>query len=128
MKKKIPENRIILGGALGALITVAFSLGSMLLLNAFSLEFLRSIRNMPLGMIILLMAPIAGGFLAGLIGKNNARQAGLMAGIGASLVMIIAWVLISWGTWEEILSGLVIGFLWIFLSHLGSGFASPKHG
>ena len=126
MKNRITGNKGVLGGVLGALITLTFSLGSMLLLNDFSLDFLLTIRNLPLGLIILLMAPIAGGFSAGMIGQDYARQAGLIAGVGASLVVFIAWLLFSWGAWEEVLSGLVIGFVWIFLSHLGSGFASHK--
>lgn len=126
MKNVISSNRAVLGGVLGALITLLFSLGSMLLLYDFSLDFLLTIRNLPLGLIVLLLAPIAGGFSAGLIGHDLAHQAGLIAGIGASLVFVIAWLLFSWGSWEEVLSGLVIGFVWVFLTHLGSGFAQNK--
>lgn len=126
MKKRSITNRGVLGGVLGAMIALLFSLGSLLLFYDFSLGLLVSIRNMPLGLIILVLAPIAGGFSAGMIGKDDVRRAGLIARVGASSVVFITWLFISWGALDEALSGLVVGLVWIFLSYFGSSLASKK--
>jgi hypothetical protein len=120
------DKKGVLGAVLGAGITLIFSLGSLLVLNNFSLERISPESNGPFGLLIVLMAPIAGGFLAGIIYQKNPRQAGLFAGIGASLVVFMAWMVISDFSWGGVLGGMVIGFVWIFISRLGGGFASHR--
>lgn len=73
------------------------------------------------------MAPIAGGFVAGLIGRTNPPQAGLLAGLGGAFVILFSWLGIAGLSLETTLSGLVIGLLWVFLSRLGAGFSSAKN-
>lgn len=120
------DHKSVFGGLLGALITLIFSLGSLLVLNDFSAGSLAVTSPMPLGLVIMLMAPVAGGFSAGLIGHDNPHQAGLITGIGASLVILITWSVISGISWAAILGGLVISFVWIFLSRIGAGFTSSR--
>jgi len=120
------DKKGVLGAVLGAAITLIFSLGSLLALNNLSLEPTAPFSNIPLGLIVTIMAPIAGGFSAGLVYHENPRQAGLFAGIGASLVVFSAWLVISGFSWAGVLGGLVIGFVWIFLSRIGGGFSSRR--
>lgn len=119
------DKRVIFGGVVGALVIVAFALGSPLSLNRFSLDSI-SWNNLLLSLVVLLMAPIAGGFLAGWIGDKNPRQAGLLAGFGAGLVLLIAWSVIVGCSLEASLSAVVIGFIWVFLSRVGAGFSSTR--
>jgi hypothetical protein len=120
------DKKGVIGAVLGAGITLIFSLGSLLVLNNFSLERITPESNGPFGLLIVLMAPIAGGFLAGIFYQKNPHQAGLFAGFGASLVLLIPWLVISGFSWAGVLGGLIIGFVWIFLSRLGGGFSSHR--
>jgi hypothetical protein len=115
-----------LGGAAGALGMLVFALGGLLVINGFSLEQITSPSNALLSLILMLMSPVAGGFLAGLIAQENFRQAGLFAGLIAGLVMLLAWLVMVGILWETLLSGLVVTFVWILLSRLGAGFAQTS--
>ena len=74
----------------------------------------------------MLLAPVAGGFLSGLIGKSNPLQAGLIAGLLAGLVVFIGWIAYAGLQVESILSGIVIVFLWVILARVMAGFAQPR--
>jgi hypothetical protein len=105
---------------------LVFALGGLLVINGFSLDQITSPSNAFLSLILMLMAPVAGGFLAGLIAQENSRQAGLLAGLMAGLVMLLAWLVMVGILWETLLSGLVLNFVWILLSRLGAGFAQTS--
>lgn len=117
------DNRIIAGALVGTLVMLILSLGSLVLFARFSGDLITSTNSMLLNLVAVLMAPIAGGFVAGLIGRANPRQAGLLAGSGASFVILFSWLAITGLSLGTIISGLVIGLLWVFLSRLGAGFS-----
>jgi hypothetical protein len=121
------NKKVGLGGVAGALVMLIFAFGSLLVFNGFSLDQIAMASNALLSLIIMLMSPIAGGFLAGLIAQQRPQQAGLLAGLAAGLVVLIAWLLLVGFSWESLLSGLVVSFVWIFLSHLGAGFSTQRH-
>jgi hypothetical protein len=120
------DRRVILGGIGGGLVILAFALSILLIVNGFFPTLVASGDNLLVGMIPLLLAPIAGGFLAGLIGRPNPHQSGLIAGLLASLVIFIGWLVIVGLSVQTILSGLVIVFLWVVLARLFAGFAQPR--
>lgn len=67
----------------------------MLVINGFSLDQIVLPSNALLSLIIMLLSPIAGGFLAGLIAREKPRHAGLLAGLIAGLVVLIAWLVMA---------------------------------
>ena len=83
---------------------------------------------MVISVITILITPIAGGFTAALIGKSNPHRAGSIAGLGASLVILIAWLTIMGISGSTLLSGLVIGFIWVVLARITSGLVKPENG
>lgn len=117
------NKRTVVGGVTGGVATFIFSLG-LLLLTGRSLDVTSLANNMLVSVMIMLMAPIAGGFVAGLVALSQVRQAGLLAGMGASLVVVISWLMMSAFSWEAVTSGLVIVFVWVYLSRLGAGFST----
>lgn len=119
------DKKIILGGVIGSVVMLVFALGSFLLLSGFSSEGVSGLSNGVLSLLPVLLAPVGGGFLAGLIGKSNSRLAGTMAGIIASLFMVIAWLLIAGFSSQTLVAGAVIAFMWIVLARLAAGFANP---
>ena len=79
-----------------------------------------------ISVITILLAPVAGGFLAGLIGRSNPQKAALFAGLSASFLIFIAWLVLTGFEGSTLLSGLVIVFIWTVLARLASGFVRPK--
>jgi Na+/proline symporter len=69
---------------------LVFAFSSLLIINGFSLDQIALPSNALLSLIIMLMSPIAGGFLAGLIAQEKPRQAGLIAGLIAGLAASIS--------------------------------------
>ncbi len=120
------DRKVILGGIGGGLVILAFTLSIWLIINSFFPNLIADGNNLVVGMVPLLIAPIAGGFLAGLIGRPNPLQAGLIAGLLASLVIFIGWLVIVGLSVQTILSGLVIVFLWVVLARLFAGFSQPR--
>ena len=100
--------RVIWGGVAGGGVTLIFALGILLIFNEFSLALVTSTNNMLVNLAAILLAPVAGGFLAGLIAGKNPHLAGLIAGLEASLVVFILWMAISGLVMESVLSGMVI--------------------
>jgi hypothetical protein len=120
------NNKVGLGGLAGALVMLVFALGSLLVINGFALDQIAMPSNALLSLIIMIMSPIAGGFVAGLIVQEQPRQAGLLAGLIAGLGVSIAWSAMMGNSWETLLSGLVVVFMWTLLSRLGAGFTSSR--
>lgn len=120
------DDRITLASVVGAVVMVTFALGILVLFSDFSMHFVSTLNATLFNLAAVLMAPIAGGFVAGLIGRTNPRQAGLLAGLGGAFVILFSWLAISGLSLETTLSGLVIGLVWVFLSRLGAGFSSAK--
>jgi hypothetical protein len=119
--------KTFLGGMIGATLMIAFSFGaSLLLANAFSISLIFSTENNFLKVVVYILIPIAGGFMAGLVAQNNPRQAGLLAGWLASMFLFLFWLASAGLTWPAIGSGLVLIFIWIFFGRLGGGFATSR--
>jgi hypothetical protein len=119
--------KVGLGAVFGALVMLIFAFGTLLVINGFSLDQIALPSNALFSLIIMLISPIAGGFLAGLIVHEKPRLAGFFAGLMAGLVVLIAWLVVVDFLWETLLSGLVVTFVWIFLSRLGAGFSTSRH-
>jgi hypothetical protein len=120
------NRNVVFGGVIGGILIVAFSIGLLLIFNEISVDFLSSISNVLISGIIILLAPIAGGFVAGKMGVSNPRQAGSIAGLSASLILAVSWLIFSGFNLQNLLTGLVLGFMWIVLARLASGFARPS--
>lgn len=123
---KFMDKRAVVGGVVGGLAMLIFSLG-LLLLTGLSFNVTSLANNMLASVIIMLMAPFAGGFLAGLIAKAHARQAGVLAGLGASLLVLFSWLVIAGISWAAVTSGLVTVFVWVNLSRWGAGFSIKEN-
>lgn len=120
------ERQVILGGFVGALVTLIFTFSVLLGLNAFSGEVMVSISNSVLGAITILLAPFAGGFLAGLEGRKDPKKAGLISGLSASVVVFVGWLFIAGITAPTILSGIALVFVWVVLARIASTLVRPR--
>ena len=119
------QRKVWLGGSIGALVILIFSLGLLLLFNNFSLDFNFADNNLLFSIMTIFLAPVAGGFVAGLISRPQYQMAGLLAGAGAGVLLLTAWMGISGFSLRAGLSGGVIAFIWIVFARMASGFA--KH-
>ena len=118
--------RVILGGVVGGIVILAFAFSILLIVNSLFPELVTG-SNLWIGLVPMLLAPVAGGFLSGLIGKTNPLRAGLIAGVIAGLVVFVGWVAYVGLQVETILSGIVIVFLWVILARAMAGFAQPRN-
>lgn len=119
------DKKVIWGGIAGGIVTIVFALALLLVINSFITDPLSSTGNLLISLLVMLLAPIAGGFMAGLVGQSNPMQAGLLTGLIAGLFILIAWLFIAGISLQTILSGLVILFVWVVLARVASGFARP---
>ena len=69
---------------------------------------------------------MAGGFLAGLLAKEKANQAGWIAGGLAGIVILIGWIFLMGFSFQTALRGLVLGVVIAFIARIFSGFAQPR--
>ena len=119
------NKRVILSGLVGGVVILAFSFSILVIVNSI-FPALTSGSNLWMGLLPMMLAPVAGGFLSGLIGKPNPLQAGLIAGLLAGLIVFIGWVVYTGLSVETILSGIVIVLLWVVLARVMAGFAQPR--
>ncbi len=118
--------KTILGAAVGAVTTLLLTFGIIFGLTSFSGSLTSSTVNTVISTMTILLAPVAGGFLAGLIGRSNPKKAGLFAGLSASLVILAAWLILTGFNSSTLVSGVVIIFIWVILARLASSFVRPK--
>lgn len=116
------DKKVFIGGIVGGAVTLVFAFTLLLVLNGFFMDFAAISNNAVVGIITILLTPVAGGFLAGLIGRQDPRKAGLIAGLTASLFIFAAWLVVSGLSFQTILTGLAIVFVWVMLSRLSGGF------
>jgi len=116
------DRKVFVGGIVGGAITLLFAFSLLLVLTGFFMDIAAVSSNVVVGFITILLAPVAGGFLAGMIGREDPRKAGLIAGLTASLFIFSAWLLVSGLSFQTFLSGLAIVFVWVMLSRLSAGF------
>ena len=120
------NNRIFLGGIAGAVVIFLISFGLLILFNQILTVLTVSTANIVVGLIVFFLAPVGGGFLAGMIGRPNPLRAGLIAGSVASVMILISFFLIFGFSFQTLVSGLVVVFVWIFLSRFSAGFARNR--
>jgi hypothetical protein len=120
------EKKVILGGVLGGLTILAVGVVVLLAFNGFAPGLLANTSNVLIGLIPLVVAPIAGGFLAGLIARNDPKRAGLIAGLLAALVLLIGWLIVVGLTLDTIVGGLAVGLVWVILARIFAGFAAAN--
>lgn len=118
--------KVILGGFVGAGVILATAFAILLVLNSIFPGVVTDTPNMFISLIPFLLAPAAGGFLAGLVGQANPLRAGLIAGVVASAIVFIAWLALVGFSLRTLLSGLVVVFVWIVLARAFSSFAQLK--
>ncbi|MCJ7696008.1 MAG: hypothetical protein MUO40_11385 [Anaerolineaceae bacterium] len=76
-----------------------------------------------LSILIIVISPLAGGFLTGLLVKNRREVAGLISGIGSSIIISIAAILLLGFTNQYLLIEIFLIVSWAFLSRLGATLA-----
>jgi hypothetical protein len=115
------DKKILIGSILGALVIFGISFGLLML---FSQSL--AAANLAVNLIIFLLAPVAGGFLAGLVGRPNPRQAGTLAGSMASLMILATFLFIFSLSLQTLLTGLVVAFVWVLLARMSAGFSKTR--
>ena len=116
------NKKVLIGGMVGGAVTLVFAFALLLVLNGLFMDLVSISNNVVVGFITIMFAPVAGGFLAGMIGRQDSLKAGLIAGLTASLFVFAAWLLVSGLSFQTILTGLAIIFVWVVLSRVGGGF------
>lgn len=116
------DKKVIIGGMVGAAVIFVFSFGMLLLLSQWLTNLATSTTNLLVSLIIFLLAPVGGGFLAGMIGKPNPRRAGLVAGANAGVLVLIGFLMVFGFSLQTLLIGLVVVFVWVVLARISAGF------
>jgi hypothetical protein len=119
------DRKILLGGIVGGALILIFALGPLI---GFGILEGGNIAQDSLlfTLAMMFLAPIAGGFLAGLISRADPHRAGLLAGLVGSMALFILYLVFSGVSWQATVSGLVVVFVWTFLARIGSGFAATR--
>lgn len=117
--------KMILGGLAGGLVILVFALSIIFLMNSLSPGFKAGEVGL-IGLAPALLAPMAGGFLAGLLAKEKAHQAGWIAGGLAGLVILVVWVVLMGFSVQAILRGMVLCLVIAMVARAFAGFAKPK--
>jgi hypothetical protein len=120
------RNKLVLGGIIGALVILVLTFGILMIISTLLGGLGMNQTTLVISVITIFLAPLAGGFTAGSIGRSNPKRAGLIAGISASLVVFVSWIIISGLVISNILSGLLLVFVWIVLTIIASGFIKPE--
>lgn len=118
--------KIIISGAVGGIIILLFAFSIVYLMSDMFPELLSGGANSLSGLLPVLIAPMAGGFLAGLLAKEKANQAGWIAGGLAGIVILIGWIFLMGFSFQTALRGLVLGVVIAFIARVFSGFAQPR--
>ena len=124
--QKSNMRKLILGGVAGGAVTLIFALSLVFVMNSlFPDQFSLSSAGLT-GLAPVLLAPMAGGFLAGLLAKGQAKQAGWIAGGLAGAVILIGWIVLMGFSYQVTLRGVVLCLVISLVARLFSGFAQPK--
>jgi hypothetical protein len=120
------ERRVILGGLVGGVVTLLFAFSIVFLLNSYLPELYTSEGSWVLGLLPALLAPMAGGFLAGVIARPKVREAGTIAGGLAGGVILVGWLVLMGGSFAVVLRGAVIALVVFLFARTFSGFARVR--
>lgn len=118
--------KVIFSGVVGGIVILVFAFFIVFLMRDLYPGLFSADQTNLFGLAPALIAPMAGGFLAGLLAKEKAKQAGWVAGGLAGLAILVGWVLLMGFSVQTILSGLVLGIVIAIVSRVFSGFAEPQ--
>ena len=117
------KSRVILGGVVGGVVILVFAFFMVFVLNSYLSGLVAGETSWLFGLIPVLLASMAGGFLAGIIARQEVRKAGMIAGGLAGAVIMVAWIVVMPGGWAMALRGVVIGLVVLTIARTFSGFA-----
>lgn len=120
------DKKVVLGGVLGGLTILAVGVVILFAFNGFAPGLLANTSNVFLGLIPLVIAPIAGGFLAGFIARKDPKKAGLIAGVLAALVLLIGWLIVVGLSLDTVVGGIAVGLVWVVLARIFAGFGAAR--
>lgn len=120
------ERRVLLGGLAGGVVTLLFAASIVFLLDSYLPGLYASDGSWILGLLPALLAPMAGGFLAGVIAQQNVRQAGAIAGGLAGGVILVGWLIVMGVSLTMVLRGAVVALVVFVFARTFSGFARTR--
>jgi hypothetical protein len=115
------DKKVLIGGVVGGVVIFVFSFGLLLFFGEFLIELKPSTTNLVVSLVIFLIAPVGGGFLAGRLCKPKPRMAGLIAGTLAGMMILAAFLLVFGFSFQTLLTGSVIVFVWVILGRISAG-------
>lgn len=118
--------RVIISGVVGGVATLVFALALIYLMSSFFPNDFSLGADSSLTLLPAFLAPIAGGFLAGLLAKDQAKQAGWIAGVLAGVVMLISWIWLMGFGYQVVLRGVVVFLLVAGLTRAFAGFSQKR--
>ncbi|MBG0770737.1 MAG: hypothetical protein H0S82_03465 [Anaerolineaceae bacterium] len=118
--------KVILGGVVGGLVTLIFAISLVFVMNSLLPDQFSFGTTGLTGLVPVLLAPMAGGFLSGLLAKEQAKQAGWITGGLAGTVILIGWIALMGFNLQTTLRGVVLCMVVAIIARLFSGFAQPK--
>lgn len=118
--------KMILGGLVGGMVTLIFAISLVFVMNTLLSDQISIDASGWMSLVPVLLAPMAGGFLSGLLAKEQAKQAGWIAGGLAGAVIMIAWIVLMGFNYQMILRGVVLCLVIAVVTRVFSGFAQPK--
>jgi len=120
--------KVIISGVVGGIVILLFAFSIYFLIGDMFPELISGGTTSLSGLVPALIAPMAGGFLAGLLAKEKATQAGWIAGGLAGVLILTGWIMLMGFSFQMVLRGLVLGIVIAFVSRVFSGFAQPRRG
>jgi len=78
-----------------------------------------------LSILMIIVSPLAGGFLTGLLVKNRREVAGLISGLGSSIFISITAIILLGFSYQILIIVIFLIVSWAFLSRLGATLSKP---
>ncbi len=81
---------------------------------------------MVLSILLITICPFAGGFLAGLVAREELTKIGLISGLISGALLGIAVIIVTGYSLSNLLTVVFIMIIWGFLSRLGTTLSRPR--
>lgn len=120
------KSKVVLGGIVGGVVILLFAFFMVFVVNSYFPGLYAGKTSWLVGLVPVLLAPMGGGFLAGIIARQETRKAGTIAGALAGVLILIAWVVVMRGGFGMVLRGVVLGLIVLALARAFAGFAQPR--
>lgn len=78
-----------------------------------------------LSLLTIVLSPLAGGFLTGLLVKNERGTSGLICGLSSGILLSIAAILLLGFSYQYLLLEVFLIVSWAFLSRMGATLSKP---